>query len=72
MVESADLRPDAEETAAREAMEGLLAKHPPLEILDLIRGEGCVSCEAYGEGCEGMEREWWTELEREDVLHRIG
>jgi hemerythrin-like domain-containing protein len=64
--------PDPEEDAARTAMEALLAKYPASEIPDLIRGEGCVSCEAYGEGCEGVEREWWNELEWEDVHHRIG
>lgn len=67
-----DRAPDAEESAARDAMEPLLAKYPPREIRDLIRGDGCVSCEAYGSGCDGVEREWWTELEWEDVFHRIG
>lgn len=67
-----DRAPDADEDAARAEMEELLAKYPPREIPDLIRGEGCVSCEAYGEGCDGVEREWWTELEWEDVHHRIG
>lgn len=67
-----DRAPDAEESAARDAMEPLLAKYPPREIPDLIRGDGCVSCEAYGSGCDGVEREWWTELEWEDVFHRIG
>jgi hemerythrin-like domain-containing protein len=67
-----DRAPDAEEAAARDAMEALVAKYPPREIPDLIRGDGCVSCEAYGEGCDGVEREWWTELEWEDVFHRIG
>ncbi|HTO96477.1 MAG TPA: hemerythrin domain-containing protein [Myxococcales bacterium] len=70
--ELADRPPDGEEAAAREALEVLLAKYPPQEIPDLIRGDGCVSCEAYGEGCDGVEREWWTELEWEDVFHRIG
>lgn len=64
--------PDPEEDNARVEMEDLLAKYPPREIPDLIRGDGCVSCEAYGEGCDGVEREWWTELEWEDVHHRIG
>jgi len=67
-----DRAPDAEESAARDAMEPLLAKYPPREIPDLIRGDGCVSCEAYGSSCDGVEREWWTELEWEDVFHRIG
>ena len=67
-----DRAPDADEDAARADLEELLAKYPPREIPDLIRGEGCVSCEAYGEGCDGVEREWWTELEWEDVFHRIG
>ena len=67
-----DRLPDADEDAARAALEELLAKYPPREIPGLIRGEGCVSCEAWGEGCDGVEREWWTELEWEDVFHRIG
>ncbi|MGZ6125244.1 MAG: hemerythrin domain-containing protein [Myxococcales bacterium] len=70
--ELASRAPAADEDAARVGMEDLLAKHPPREIPDLIRGDGCVSCEAYGEGCDGVEREWWTELEWEDVHHRIG
>ena len=72
VLELSDRPPDNEEAAAREDLEDLLAKYPPLEIPDLIRGEGCVPCEAYGEGCDGIEREWWTEMEWEDVHHRIG
>ena len=67
-----DRPPDAEEDAARADMEELLARYPPREVPDLIRGDGCVCCEAYGAGCDGVEREWWTELEWEDVHHRIG
>jgi len=67
-----DRAPDAEETAARVRVEPLVTRYPPREIADLIRGDGCVPCPAYGAGCLGIEREWWTELEWEDVHDRIG
>jgi hemerythrin-like domain-containing protein len=64
--------PDAEESAARAEGERLVAKYPPSELPDLFRGEGCVACAAYGSGCDGIEREWWSELEWEDALERMG
>src|SRR3954467_11455426 len=64
--------PDAEEAAARAEGERLIAKHPPTEIPGIFRGEGCVACAAYGETCDGIEREWWSELEWEDALERMG
>lgn len=53
------------ERDARAAGERLLSKYPPLADPAIIRGEGCVSCEAFGENCQGLEREWWNEWEWE-------
>lgn len=64
--------PDAEEAAARDEGEQLIGKYPPSDIPGIFRGDGCVACAAYGEGCDGIEREWWSELEWEDALERMG
>jgi hemerythrin-like domain-containing protein len=64
--------PDAEEASARADGERLVTKFPPSEFADIFRGDGCVACVAYGETCDGMEREWWTELDWEDTLERMG
>ena len=48
-----------------------IAKYKPVERLpDVIRGDGCMSCRYYGEGCSGIEHEWWTEHEWEDFFAR--
>ena len=64
--------PDAEEEAARAEGESLARKYPPSDFAGILRGEGCVACAAYGETCDGIEREWWSELEWEDALERMG
>jgi hemerythrin-like domain-containing protein len=64
--------PDAEELAARADGERMAEKYPPTEFAGIFRGEGCAACHAYGEGCDGIEREWWSELEWEDALDRMG
>lgn len=51
------------EAAAREGVAPLLDRYPPLEDDALTRGDGCFMCRAYGETCNGLEAEWWTELE---------
>lgn len=51
------------EAAAREDGAALLVRYPPLEDRALVRGEGCFMCRAHGETCDGLEAEWWTELE---------
>lgn len=57
-------RPMSEaEAAAREHAAALLGCYPPLEDATLTRGEGCFMCRAYGETCDGLEAEWWTDLE---------
>jgi hemerythrin-like domain-containing protein len=64
--------PDAEELAARAEGERLADRHPPADFSDIFRGDGCVACPAYGDGCEGIEREWWSAEEWEDVRERMG
>lgn len=64
-------RPMSEaEAAAREGAAALLVRYPPLEDAALTRGEGCFMCRAYGETCEGLEAEWWTELEWDEFFIR--
>ncbi len=58
--------PDSAELAAREEGESLLARHPPLHDRDILRGDGCVHCPAFGDSCRGLEREWWNQWEWEE------
>jgi len=55
-----------DEREARAIGEALLARYPPLDDPDIIRGDGCVFCLAFGESCRGLEREWWNESEWEE------
>lgn len=55
-----------EERDARVTGEALLARYAPMEDPGIIRGVGCVICPAFTKDCEGLEREWWTELEWEE------
>lgn len=49
----------------------LIKKYPPIDELDdLIRSDGCLVCDNYGFGCQGVEYEWWSELEWEDFKAR--
>lgn len=59
------------EASAREAGLALIAAYPPQPDLTVHRGDGCVACPSYGVTCEGLEREWWTELEWEDMWDRM-
>ncbi len=60
-------RPMSEaESAAREGAAALLVRYPPVEDAALTRGDGCFMCRAHGETCDGLEAEWWTDLEWEE------
>jgi len=61
---------DAEQQA-REAALALLAIYPPEHDPEVHRGDGCVACPSYGTTCEGLEHEWWTDLEWEDMYDRM-
>jgi hemerythrin-like domain-containing protein len=63
--------PTGAELAARADGEGLVARYPPSQNRDLLRGEGCVLCPSYGVSCEGLERTWWTQSEWDEVGDRF-
>lgn len=60
------------EASAREAGLALVLRYPPQYDPEVHRGDGCIACPSYGQTCEGLEREWWTDLEWEDMRERMG
>ncbi len=68
--ELADRPMSGAEAAAREDTADLLVRYPPLEDDALTRGDGCFMCRAHGQTCDGLEAEWWTELEWEEFRNR--
>ncbi len=64
--------PTAEEAAARDDGDALVERWPPLVDLGIVRGEGCAICPSFGVRCDGVEREWWSELEWEEFPDRVG
>jgi hemerythrin-like domain-containing protein len=60
-----------QEQAAHGLGLALIAAYPPLHDAEAHRGDGCVACPSYGTICEGLEREWWTDLEWEDMYDRM-
>ena len=59
------LPPTAESAAARAAGEELIRRLPPADDPNVIRGDGCIPCSAFGDTCHGIETEWWSDWERE-------
>ena len=57
--------PTVEEVAARDLGEQLTRRFPPLDDPEIVRGDGCIACSAFGETCSGIETEWWNTWERE-------
>lgn len=57
--------PTAEEEAARGLGERLTVRFPPLDDPEVVRGDGCIACSAFGETCGGIETEWWNDWEHE-------
>ena len=57
--------PTAEEVSARQLGERLTERFPPLDDPEVVRGDGCVACSAFGETCGGIEMEWWSDWEHE-------
>jgi hemerythrin-like domain-containing protein len=49
----------------------LVTVYPPQHDPEVHRGEGCIACPSYGTTCEGLEKEWWTELDWEDFGERM-
>ncbi|MFO0761927.1 MAG: hemerythrin domain-containing protein [Byssovorax sp.] len=64
--------PEGEAEAARAAGEALALRHPPADLGDVLRGESCTACPAFGDRCEGIERAWSSEDEWDDMLDRVG
>jgi len=60
------------EVAARGGALALLRVYPPLHDAEVHRGDGCVACPSFGVTCDGLEYEWWTELEWEEAEERRG
>ncbi|GAB3652915.1 hemerythrin domain-containing protein [Ramlibacter alkalitolerans] len=58
------------EAAAREEGARLRLRYRPLADASLTRGDGCFMCRAHGETCDGLEAEWWTELEWQEFFLR--
>lgn len=56
-----------EERAAMEIGRELIAAYPPILDIRAPRGDGCVCCPAMGETCRGLEHEWWSEWEWEEL-----
>jgi hemerythrin-like domain-containing protein len=59
--------PEADAHAAGRA---LLVRYPPLHDPEVHRGDGCVVCPSFGTTCQGLEAEWWTDLEWEEAWDR--
>ena len=57
---------DDDERAARADGEALVAEYAPVDDPEIIRGDGCVFCRVFGDGCRGIEHEWWSESEWEE------
>lgn len=57
------------EAAARDGAVDLPARYPPIEDPVLARGEGCFMCRSHGVTCDGLEAEWWTELEWDEFYN---
>jgi hemerythrin-like domain-containing protein len=62
--------PTGPEERAGQIGEELVRLYPPISE-DIARGEGCALCPAYGERCEGLEREWWNEWEWNEMDDHI-
>lgn len=43
---------------------------PRAALPGVFRGEGCAVCRHFGDGCQGVEHAWWSELEWESFHAR--
>ncbi len=72
VLELPEVEPSAAALAARADGELLVGRYPASADPEGLRGEGCVVCPSFGDTCQGVEREWWSELEWEDFHDRVG
>jgi hemerythrin-like domain-containing protein len=61
----------AEEGDALAAGQALTLRYPPAAHPDVMRGEGCIMCPAFGVTCRGLELEWWNEWEWDEFEDRM-
>jgi hemerythrin-like domain-containing protein len=59
------------EQEAKAAGLALVIAYSPQVDPQVHRGDGCVACPSFGTTCDGLEREWWTDLEWEDMQERM-
>lgn len=52
--------PTQEEEIAHVLGERLCERFPPVEDVEMVRGDGCVACSAFSVSCHGIEMEWWN------------
>ena len=62
--------PTALEAEARDLGLALVQRYAPEADPDALRGDGCIACPNYGTTCDGLEHEWWTDLEWEEMWER--
>lgn len=60
-----------EERDAMSAGGRLASRYPPARDPDVVRGDGCIMCPAFGATCRGLEREWWNEWEWDEFEDRM-
>lgn len=65
-----DPPPSAAQAAAQAEGAALLQRYPPWHDPALTRGDGCYLCRAHGRTCDGLEAEWWSQLEWDDFHNR--
>jgi hemerythrin-like domain-containing protein len=53
---------DADEKLRRTVLE-VVERWQPWDDDDVYRGDGCMVCDAYGNVCGGIEKEWWNAWE---------
>jgi hemerythrin-like domain-containing protein len=57
----------AAERAAQAAGEDLAQRYAPAADPGIVRGDGCVACQAFAVSCGGIEQEWWNEWEWDEM-----
>lgn len=43
-----------------EEIMALIDRFPPADDPEVVRGDGCIMCSAFGGQCHGLETEWWS------------
>jgi hemerythrin-like domain-containing protein len=66
---SRPMTPDERDALA--SGEALASRYPPPAAPDVIRGDGCIMCPAFGVTCRGLELEWWNEWEWDEFEDRM-